>query len=152
MAQTATADTRRRVYVHCRPIFSGATAQVRKKKKIKDLVCGSWASLQPLLNDIDKSRVIDILQSLLEARIFESEARAKTEFPDVFSSSSIRDVQREASETSAAKSSEEILDSITARHDQGLDTDAVPDSEPDEHRESSDSVNGQDKLEIPPRM
>src|SRR5438105_1726251 len=95
---------KRRVYVLCRPIFSGINAQVRKLKKVKELVNNSRNSLQPLLRDIGEAKLVRILRYLLEGRIFESELRAKVEFPDLFRPSPFRDVQRQATEIDAARS------------------------------------------------
>jgi hypothetical protein len=151
MTTKGSAAERRRIYIHCRPIFSGANAQVRKLQRLRGLVDASWASLEPSLRDIGQKRVLRILQSLLDGGIFESEARAKLEFPDLFLPSSHVDLQREASENSAAKSREEVLDSISSRHDEGLDMDEAPDSEPDEHTELANLVNGGRQVGSPAR-
>jgi len=110
---------RRRAYVLCRPIFSGSDAQVRKTKKVKELVNKSKNSLEPLLRDIGKARLVEILRSLLENRIFESELRAKVEFPDLFRPSPLRHVQRQASEIDAARSVAEALDEIASQNGEG---------------------------------
>lgn len=151
MTKKGSAAERCRVYIHCRPIFTGVDAQVRKQKRVKELVDASWASLEPLLQGIGQKRVLKILQCLLDGRIFESEACAKLEFPELFLPSSLTDVHREAAEDSAAKSREEILDSISSRHDEGLEMDDAPDSEPDEHSEVVDLGNGASQAEIPTR-
>ncbi len=104
---------RREVYLLCRPIFSGSNAQVRKLKKVKELVGNSKVALAPLLRDIGEAKLIEILRDLLESRTFESELRAKVEFPELFRPSPFRDAQRQASEMSAARSTAEALDEIT---------------------------------------
>ncbi len=114
MAESTKIAKRRRVYVHCRPIFSGDNALVRTTKRIKALVDGNRASLKPLLNDMTEQQVMDILRHLLDRRIFESEARAKVEFPDLFRPPSVRDTQRQAFEDDAARSTEEAWDSIAS--------------------------------------
>ena len=114
MAESTKTAKRRRVYVHCRPIFSGDNALVRKPKSIKTLVDSNRASLQPLLNDKTEQQVMDILRHLLERRIFESEICAKVEFPDLFRPPSLRDTQRQAFEEDAARSTEEVWDSIAS--------------------------------------
>ncbi|KAH8743138.1 hypothetical protein F5883DRAFT_665574, partial [Diaporthe sp. PMI_573] len=105
---------RRRVYIQCRPIFSGKNAHERKGKKITALVEGS-KSLQPLLRDIRKDKLLQILQGLLNKGIFESELRAKVEFPDLFRPSPHRDALRHASELSAARSTAEVLSEISSQ-------------------------------------
>ncbi|KAH8656439.1 hypothetical protein BGZ61DRAFT_434384 [Ilyonectria robusta] len=115
------ANSRKRVYISCRAIFSGNNAQVRKQKKVKELVEKSRKSLKTLLQDLGHDTVIAILRSLLEGKIFESEIRAKIEFPELFRSSTIRDVQRQASEADAANSTAEALDEITSQDGEQLD-------------------------------
>ncbi|KAG7290132.1 hypothetical protein NEMBOFW57_000129 [Staphylotrichum longicolle] len=159
------ADQRRRVYIHFRALISGLDSQeVRKQKRVKELVDASWWSLGPLLQDIGQKQVSRILQSMRDSRLFESEAIAKREFPELFLPSPPLDVQREAAEDRAAKSREEILDSINFLHDEGLDMDDAPDSEPDEPDEREepeepkepekqleivDLVNGENQVENP---
>ncbi len=135
MAESLSTAQRRRIYIHCRPIFSGVNAQVRKKKRIKELVDGSNASLQPLLNDIGQKQVMKILQSLLDSGIFASETRAKLEFPDLFRPSFLPGVQSQTSEDNAARLVEEALGSIASRHSEGLEIGGEKNSEPDEHGE-----------------
>jgi hypothetical protein len=103
---------------------------LRRQKKIKECVDRNRASLQQLLNDIGEQQVLDNLQSLLERRIFESEVRAKTEFPDLFRPSPFRDIQHQAFEDDAARSTEEALDSIVFCHMSGLDTNCNNRGEP----------------------
>ena len=71
-------------------------------------------SLRPLIKDFGDNKVIDIARILLEGRIFESELRAKIEFPELFLSSPARDVQRAASENDAQRSTAEALEEIAS--------------------------------------
>lgn len=155
MAETLLTAQRRRVYIHCRPIFSGVNAQVRKQKKIMELVNKNAASLQQLFNDIGQKKVIKILRYLLDKHIFEAEARAKVEFPDLFGPSSSLNVQRQASENDAAKTTEAALDSIAFCHSEGSVTDGMEDSEIEEdggeNGEAVNLVNGDKKVETLPR-
>ena len=113
---------KRRIYVLCRPIFSGRNAQVRKAKKIRELVETSQAALQPLLQDITICQLVDTLRSLLKKKIFQSELRAKIEFPDLFVPSPLRDTQREESEADAARYAAEVLDGFESEiNDEDLD-------------------------------
>lgn len=130
------ANSRKRVYISCRAIFSGNNAQLRKPKKVKELVEQSRNSLKMLLEDLGHDAVIAILRSLLEGKIFESEIRAKIEFPELFRSSTIRDVQRQASEADAANSTAEALDEITSQDGEQLGRE----EEGVEPEESEDSV------------
>lgn len=106
---------RRRVYLVCKPIFTGNNAQLRKQKKIQELVERRETSLGPLIGDFGIHGVVDILKDLLDKRIFQSETKAKVEFPELFLSSPERDVQRAASENHAAQSEAEALEEITSQ-------------------------------------
>jgi hypothetical protein len=112
------AADRRRVYLACRAIFAGNNALLRKQKKIKELVVTHKRALKPLVADFGADKVVEILKLLLEAQIFQSELKAKIEFPELFLSSPVRDVQRAASEIDAARSMEEALEEILSDDDQ----------------------------------
>ena len=105
---------KRRVYLACKAIFAGSNAQLRRQKKIRELVGKHKKSLKPLLNDFGEDKVVEILKAMLEGQIFQSELKAKVEFPELFVSSPIRSVQRTASENDAVRSVEEALDEITS--------------------------------------
>ena len=115
MSNVIESPTRRRVYVDCRPIFSGDNAQVRKKMKIKQLIRASKGPLAPILKDMGEAKVVAIAQDLLENRVFASEPRAKVEFPTLFRSSPLREAQRQESELDAARSTAGALDEIASQ-------------------------------------
>ena len=68
---------RRRVYIACRVIFTGKDAQLRKRKKIRELVERHKTSLGLLIKDTNIDVVVAIPRNILEKRIFESELMAK---------------------------------------------------------------------------
>lgn len=105
---------RRRVYLACKAIFTGNNAQLRKQKKIRELVERRRTSLGPLIGDFGIQGVVDILRGLLDDRIFQSELNAKVEFPELFLSSPERDIQRAESENHAAQSAAEALEEIAS--------------------------------------
>ncbi|KAI1454588.1 hypothetical protein F4805DRAFT_469318 [Annulohypoxylon moriforme] len=105
---------KRRVYLACRAIFAGDKAQLRRPKKVREeIVKRPWA-LGSLTHDLGIEKVVEILRDLLERRVFESEIRAKVEFPELFHSSPDQEVQREASEIDAARSAAEALEEIAS--------------------------------------
>jgi hypothetical protein len=108
---------RRRVYLACRAIFTGQNALVRKPKKIKELVEEHRRSLKPLIQDIGINKVTEILRTLLEGQIFQSELKAKLQFPELFCSTPGRNIQRAESENNAAKSVAEALEEISSLED-----------------------------------
>ncbi|KAH6880116.1 hypothetical protein B0T10DRAFT_532044 [Thelonectria olida] len=103
--------TRRRVYLAAKTIFSGADAQVRRRKIIVKMVHSCSGKLDPLLREFGEPMLVDILRKLLEDRIFELTLRAKAEFPELFAAS-LRDAEREASEAEAASSTQGALDEL----------------------------------------
>jgi len=77
------------------------------------------SSFKPLIKDFGVPKIVDILRILLEARIFESELQAKVEFPELFRSSPVREVQRTASENDAARSESQALEEIESLEGRG---------------------------------
>ncbi|OKL62443.1 hypothetical protein UA08_02580 [Talaromyces atroroseus] len=118
----------RRVYLACRPIFAGNNAFLRKTRKIRKLVSIHQASLRPLLQDFAFEKVVDIIRTLLEKRIFQSDVEAKIEFPELSHSSPARDVQRAASENDAARSAAEALEEVASREEGNESDDERPTS------------------------
>ncbi|KAN0068548.1 hypothetical protein V8E54_013272 [Elaphomyces granulatus] len=109
---TYSSADKRRVYLACRPIFTGNNALLRKQKKIRELLDKHKSPLHPLVRDFDINKIVEILKILLEKEIFQSEVKAKIEFPELFQSSPERSVQRTASENDAARSMAEALEDI----------------------------------------
>lgn len=121
----STPAIRQRVYIHARPIFSGNNAQLRRRKKVVELVQAYKVTLDPLLEELGESRLVDILRKLLEDRVFESDLRAKAEFPGLFSPILARDAEHEASEIDAARSTEDALEAMFS------DVEEVPEDDDD---------------------
>lgn len=105
----------RRVYLACRAIFTGTNAQLRRSKKVRELVSTHRRSLQPLIQEFTAEKVVNIIKNLLEKEIFQSDVKAKIEFPELFRSSPTRDAQRAASENDAARSAAEALEEVASR-------------------------------------
>ncbi|KAI2465171.1 hypothetical protein F4781DRAFT_425003 [Annulohypoxylon bovei var. microspora] len=110
----------RRVYLACRAIFVGDKALLRRPKKVREEIAKRPWALGSLTHDLGTEKVVEILRDLLERRVFESELKAKIEFPELFHSSQDQEVQREASEIDAARSTAEALEEIaSAEHIEG---------------------------------
>ncbi|KAJ0333172.1 hypothetical protein COL922a_010910 [Colletotrichum nupharicola] len=107
-----TLEERQRVYRTCRAIFSGDAALFRKPKKIKETLLHNRAPLKHVFQEFGEVKLADIVKQLLESRLFESDLRAKVEFPELFRTSPQQDAQREASEADAAKSIADCLGEI----------------------------------------
>lgn len=87
---------------------------LRKSKKVREVVEKHKSSFRPLIKEFGNDKIIGILKELLAGRIFQSELRAKVEFPELFRSSPARDVQRTTSENDAARSEAEALEEIAS--------------------------------------
>ncbi|RYP90803.1 hypothetical protein DL770_003064 [Monosporascus sp. CRB-9-2] len=114
---------KRRVYLACRGVFTGDKAHIRQLKKVRKVVEQHKASLRTLIQDLGEEKTIEAVRDLLERRIFESELRAKIEFPELFHSSPKQEIQREASEIDAARSAAEAINEIAIVEEAEADTD-----------------------------
>lgn len=108
--------TERTVYLACRPIFTGQTALVRKPKKIRELVEQHRISLDALVAEYGEQKLVQTLKVLLDDNIFQSNSTAEREFPELFQSSPLRDLQRSESEVHAVQSIAEALEEIESLH------------------------------------
>lgn len=109
----------RRVFLAYRTVFTGPQAQIRKSKKVREVIEQHRTSFEPLITDFGFDKVADIVKTLLDQRIFQSELKAKIAFPELFKTSPERDVQRNASENDAARSVAEALEELTSASEQG---------------------------------
>ncbi|RYP13834.1 hypothetical protein DL765_006706 [Monosporascus sp. GIB2] len=113
---------KRRVYLAGRGVFTGDKAHIRKLKTVRKVVEQHKASLQTLIHDLGEKKMIEAVRDLLERRIFESELRAKIEFPELFHSSPDQEMQREASEIAAARSATEAINEMARVEEAEADT------------------------------
>jgi hypothetical protein len=76
----------RLVYLAFKNVFKGANAQVRRPKKIRDLVqeYEDQSSIRDLIQEHTFDKVCHVAKGLLEQQIFESTLKAKIRFPEVF--------------------------------------------------------------------
>jgi hypothetical protein len=110
---------RRRVFLAYRTVFTGQYAQIRKPKRIKEIVQQHRRSFGSLTEDFGLDKVVDIIKVLLDQCVFESELKAKIAFPELFQTSAARDIQRNASENDAARSATEALEEMISVNDEG---------------------------------
>jgi hypothetical protein len=103
---------KRRVFLAYRSLFSGDNANLRQAKKIRKLVQKHSSSFGALIKDFGSDKTVDILKTLLEVRVFESDIQAKITFPDLFQTTLSRSVQRAASENEVARSEAEALEEL----------------------------------------
>jgi hypothetical protein len=109
----------RRVFLAYRTVFTGPHAHIRKSKKVREVIEQHRGSFKPLIRDFGFDKVADIVKTLLDQRVFESELKAKIAFPELFQTSPARDVQRNTSENDAARSVAEALEELTSASEHG---------------------------------
>lgn len=113
----SSAPDRRRVYITCRPIFTGDNALLRREKKIRNLVRKNKLSLTKLLSELGEDKLVAVLKGLLEENVFVSEVCARAIFPDLFQTTPSRNAEREVSEAKAAKSAAKAVEEVVASED-----------------------------------
>lgn len=134
---------RRLVYLHCSSIFKGTNTRIRKLKKIIQLLSQHENSLKILTNEFTLDAIAAVARWLLDERIFESQARARIHFPELFQPSETQEAEREAAEAEVARieaetAQETVVTSdedwgseiagITSGQDQQPATDAHPET------------------------
>lgn len=95
----------RLVYLALKNVFRGADAQLRKSKKIRELILKRQSSIdvRDLIDAHNIDNVCNVAKSLLEQQLFESTLKAKIRFPEVFEVSPAQSAERSASEREAAR-------------------------------------------------
>jgi hypothetical protein len=109
----------RRVFLAYRTVFTGPHAHIRKSRKVREVIEQHRGSFQTLIKDFGFDKVADIVKTLLDQRVFESELKAKIAFPELVQSSPARDLQRNESENDAARSVAEALEELTSASERG---------------------------------
>lgn len=99
-----TCPDERVVYLSCRSIFKQADAQLRKPKKIREMIQKRESMIRPLLQEHSLDAICGVVKTLLDGQIFESTLHAKIRFPELFEVSEAQSVEREASEAEAVRS------------------------------------------------
>ena len=114
----------RLVYFHCSSIFTGTNAEVRKLKKVREILLKHRASIGSFINEFGLENISAVAKKLLTERVFESSSRAQRRFPEFFKSSEAEEVVGTAPEA-------ELLSFETAAAREALET-----SEEEGHTES----------------
>ncbi len=117
------------VYLHCRSIFSGADAQVRRQKKVRQLLARKNASISTLTHEFSLDAICIIAKELLEDGVFGSEMRARLRFPELFKTSEAQLAERQASEALAARSEAEAIVGIIALSENDEDMASMKDED-----------------------
>lgn len=107
----------RLVYLHCSSIFSGANAQVRRAKKVSQLLEKHKASIKILTKEFTLPSIAAVAKELLEEQIFESPPRAKLRYPELFQTSEAQSAARAASEAEIIRIEDEVAEYIAQTSD-----------------------------------
>ncbi|KAL8769626.1 MAG: hypothetical protein Q9209_004423 [Squamulea sp. 1 TL-2023] len=113
----------RLVYLHCSSIFNGLNAQVRKAKKISQLLEKHKSSIKILTNEYSLPAIAVVAKDLLEKHIFESLPKAKLRYPELFQPpSETQEAERTASEAEVIRmEAEAAQDIVLTSDDEGGD-------------------------------
>lgn len=87
-----------------------------------------WSFRKELFN-LDRQPVIDITLSLLRKQVFESEAKAKLVFPELYQVSAARSLQHDISEKNAARSEAKAQEEVSRSEDALYVLDGVDEEE-----------------------
>ena len=108
---------KRLVYLHCSSIFSGANAKVRRPRKISQLLGQHKASIKILTNESTLPAIAAVAKELLDEEIFESPARAKLLYPELFQPSETQEAERAASEAEVVRIEAQAANDIAVTSD-----------------------------------
>jgi len=112
----------RLVYLHCASIFSGASGQVRRVKKISQLLEKHKTSIKILTKEFTLPAIAAIAKELLDEQIFESLPRAKLRYPELFQLTETQEAERAASEAEVVRiEAEAAQDIVLTSDDEGGD-------------------------------
>ena len=117
MAKQSSPD-KRLVYLHCSSIFSGANAQVRRVKKVSQLLNKHKGSIKILTKEYTLPAIAVIAKELLDEKIFESLPRAKLHYPELFQQSETQEAERAASEAEVIRIEAEAAHDIVLTSDE----------------------------------
>ncbi|ODM16652.1 hypothetical protein SI65_08159 [Aspergillus cristatus] len=123
---TCSAAEKRQIFLACKAIFIGPNALLRKSKTIKKRITKHQAALNTSIPNFEINRVTNIVQALLKKQVFQSDTKAKMEFPDIFTPSPANNVKSNVFEADADRSAAHILEEITLAHAKDSERTQVP--------------------------
>ncbi|KAL2801618.1 hypothetical protein BJX63DRAFT_416942 [Aspergillus granulosus] len=146
----STLEQRYHIYLACKAIFSAQNAAIRKRKIIQKRLEDHRSSLQSLIPNFDLNKVVTTCQALLEKQVFQSEIKAKLEFPELFIPMLDRDSQHLATEKEAARSEAEMIEEIAMNYEREDDP-ANTEVPPGDHKNHIDEKQLEGYLDIGPK-
>jgi hypothetical protein len=112
------------VYLHCWSIFNGSNAQIRRQKKIVQVLAQHKKSIKTLTNAYPLDAIAIVAKKLLDERVFEITTRAQRRFPDLFQPSQTQEAEREASEAEVARIEAAIVHETVGNSDEEWEEEA----------------------------
>lgn len=106
-------ERRRRIFLSARTVFAGVNAGIRQRKDVARCIAGHEQAFELLIRAFGRDIITDVIVSLLENGIFESELKAKLAFPELYQVSKVRSIQHAVSEQDAARSEDQALASVS---------------------------------------
>ena len=123
---TCSAAEKRQIFLACKAIFTGPNTLPKKPKTIQKRITKHQAALNTSIPNFEVNRVTNIVRCLLKEQVFQSDIKAKTKFPDLFTPSPAKKVKCNAFEAEAARSAAGILEEITFSHHEDSERTRVP--------------------------
>ena len=112
-ASTRKVERRRQIFLIARAIFTGDKAQIRDKISVRSIVSEHDQTFSAVNQIFGRNIVIEVIFSLLNHQVFESELKAKEVFPELYQISAVRDLQHVVSENEAARSEAKALQDVS---------------------------------------
>lgn len=107
----------RLVYLHCSSIFKGPNAQIRRQKKVTEVISKHKKSIEILTKEFPLDAIATVAKALLDEQIFESLPRAQLHFPELFQPSETQEAERASSEAEVARVEAEAVQETVVTSD-----------------------------------
>ena len=124
------------MYLHCRNVFTGPNAGVRKVKKVRNLLEKNQHSFATLADDYGLETICKVSKELLDAGIFNSTSNAETQFPELFRSPNSGWEESDSSDFEATRSELNAMEEIMSSEEESIKTSRVPGPKPSPYRKS----------------
>ena len=110
-------ERRRRIFLAARETFNGPNGKIRDRNVMIRVISKNERPFRDAIQSFSRNIVYDVIHSLLTNQVFESELKAKLQFPELYSVSAVRGLQHDASEQEAARSEQVALEELAQSPD-----------------------------------
>lgn len=108
------------MYLHCRNVFTGPNARVRKVKKVRKLLEKNQHSFATLADDYNLETICNVAKELLDAGIFNSTSKAETQFPELFRSPDGGWEEGDSSDFNATRSKVDAMEEVISSEEESI--------------------------------